>query len=51
MPPEDESDDPIETLIAEHKRLERSIASMTERMHRIEENLHSVGISEDDIAL
>jgi hypothetical protein len=51
MPPEDEDNDPIETLVAEHRRLERSIASMTERMHRIEEKLHSMGISEDDISL
>jgi len=46
MPPVDEGSDPIETLIAEHKRLERSITSMTERMRRIEEKLHSMGVSE-----
>jgi len=51
MPSVDGGDDPIETLIAEHKRLERSIASMMERMHRIEEKLHSMGVSKDDISL
>lgn len=51
MPSVDGEDDPIETLIAEHKRLERSIASMMERMHRIEEKLHSMGVSKDDISL
>lgn len=49
VPPENESDDPIDTLIAEHKKLERGIASMTERLRRIEEKLHSMGVSEDDL--
>ena len=51
MPPEDESDDPIETLIAEHRRIERSIASMTDRLHRIDEKLNSMGVSSEDITV
>lgn len=46
-----EHDDPVESLIAEHKRLERSIESMTERMRRIEERLHSMGVSSEDLVL
>ncbi len=49
MPPDNDSDDPIETLIAEHKRIERSIASMTERLHHIEEKLNSMGVSSENL--
>jgi hypothetical protein len=51
MPSSDEEEDPIEALIAEHRRLERSIASMTERMRRIEEKLHSMGLSKEEISI
>lgn len=50
IPPQDESDDPIDSLIAEHRRIERSIASMTERLRRIEDKLNSMGVSSEDIA-
>jgi prefoldin subunit 5 len=50
MPPQDDSGDPVETLLAEHKKLERSIASMTERLQRIEDKLRTMGISEDEIS-
>ena len=50
MPHQDDSGDPVETLLAEHKKLARSIASMTERLQRIEDKLRTMGIPEDEIS-
>ncbi len=49
MPTKNAHDDPIEILIAEYKRIERSIASMSERLRHIEEKLNSMGVSSEDI--
>jgi len=49
LPISEDNDDAIDTLIAEYKKISRSISSMTERLHAIESKLQVMGIAPEDI--
>ncbi len=46
IPVQDQSEEPVDLLLAEHRKLARSIETMTERLRKIEERLRELGIED-----